>query len=217
MARGKGFLITRPRHEFLTNLLFHWSDDVVSEAQRHGYQVLDLKDQKANRANFTSYMTKNSPALVCFNGHGSESAITGHNDEVLIEVGDGDELLAGTIVYARSCDAAQELGPAIIKNGTRAFLGYKRPFVVASSEERISKPRGDDLSALFIEPSNLAPTTLLKGNSVDEADKRSKAAMLKNIMLMLSSVATHEQQSVASYLWGNYKAQVVVGDGSAVV
>lgn len=58
---------------------------------------------------------------------------------------------------------------------------------------------------------------LLKGNSVEEADERSKAAMLKNIMFMLSSAATHEQQSVASYLWGNYKAQVVIGDGSATV
>lgn len=217
MAKGKSFLITRPRYEFLTNLLFHWSDDVVDEATRHGYKILDLKDKKANRVDFTSYVAKNGPVFVFFNGHGSKSAIAGHNDEVLIQVGDGDELLLGTVVYARSCDAAQELGPAVVKKGTRAFLGYKRPFVIASSEERVSRPRGDRLSALFIEPSNLAPIALLKGNSVDDADKRSKAAMLKNIMFMLSSAATHEQQSVASYLWGNYKAQVIVGDASAVV
>lgn len=217
MARGKSFLITRPKYEFLTNLLFHWSDVIIGEASKQGYQVLDLKDRKANKADLKSYVIKNNPALVCFNGHGSKEAIAGHNDEILIQVGDGDELLAGTIVYARSCDAAQGLGPAAVKKGSRAFLGYKRPFVVASSDKRVSNPRGDKLSALFIEPSNLAPTTLLKGNSVEEADKRSKAAMLKNILFMLSSAATDEQQSVASYLWGNYKAQVIVGDALAVV
>lgn len=122
MARDKSFLITRPRYEFLTNLLFHWSDGVVAEATRHGYQVLDLKDKRANRSDFVSYMVKHSPTLVFFNGHGSESAITGHNNEVLIQAGNGDELLAGTIVYARSCDAAQALGPAAVEKGTRAFL-----------------------------------------------------------------------------------------------
>lgn len=131
--------------------------------------------------------------------------------------GDGDELLGGAVVYARSCNAAKLLGMSAVRNGARAFVGYKRKFTVAFASVRPSQILSDNLARLFIEPSNLIPIALLKGNSVGEADRRSKEEMRKNFRHMVSSVATHEEQSVASYLWGNIKAQVVIGDQTATV
>lgn len=218
MPGNNNFLITRPRHEELTDLLFYWSQEVVDEAKHRRFNVLDLSGEKANKKTFASYVRKHRPDLIFFNGHGSAHAITGHNNEVLVEVNSGDDLLlAGSIVYARSCDAAQNLGVVLVKKGTKAFLGYRRKFTVAYSDIRPSRILADKLARLFLEPSNLAPICLLKGNTVGEADTRSKAAMYRNFSYMLSSAASWEEQSVASYLWGNIKAQTVIGDLSATI
>ena len=128
-----------------------------------------------------------------------------------------DDITVGSIVYARSCDAAKCLAPKMIKKGTKAFLGYKRKFTVASSDTRVSRPRSDKLAKLFIEPANIAPLALLKGNTVDEANKRSKKEMMKKVLYMLSSVSTVEERSVASLLYGNVKGQVALGDTNATV
>lgn len=136
MPSNKGFLITRPRHEILLNLLFHWSKPVIAEA---------------------------------------------------------------------------------VVKGCRAFIGYKRKFAIAHSTVDISHPFKDTLAQLFIEPSNLVPVSLLKGNSAGEAYKKSQKAMRRNFSFMQSSSATGEQQSMASYLWGNIRAQVVLGDQGATV
>lgn len=215
MRSNKGFLITRPRHEILLNLLFHWSKLVIDEAQAKQFRIFDLEGDKANRKTFVSYIMKNKPSLVFFNGHGSDDVITGHNNAVLIETNNGTELLKGAVVYARSCNAAKGLGAKAIKKGCRAFIGYRHKFVVAHSTVDISRPFEDELAKLFIEPSNLVPISLLKGNSAGEAYKKSQRAMRRNFSFMQSSAATWEQQSLASYLWGNIRAQVVLGNQEA--
>ena len=111
MRSNKGFLITRPRHEILLTLLFYWSRPVVDEAQVKQFRIFDLEGDKANRETFTSYMTKNKPALIFFNGHGSDNVIMGHDNAVLVETNDGAELLRDTVVYARSCNAAKMIWP----------------------------------------------------------------------------------------------------------
>lgn len=217
MPSNKGFLITRPRHEILLNLLFQWCKPVIAEAQAKQFRVLDLDGEKATRQTFASYITKNKPSLVFFNGHGSDDVITGHDNAVIIETDDGAELLKGTVVYARSCNAAKKLGVKAIKKGCRAFIGYAHKFAVAHSEVDVSRPFEDELAKLFIEPSNLVPISLLKGNSAREAYTKSQRAMRRNFSFMQSSVATSDQQLMASYLWGNIRAQVVLGDEAATV
>lgn len=217
MQVNKCFLITRPRHDYLTNLIFYWCDNVIEVAISKGYTILQLDGKKANRKLFESYVRKNNPSLIFINGHGNSLTITGHDNEPLMTVNDGDDTTSGAIVYARSCDAAKHLAPKMIKKGTKAFLGYKRKFAVASSDTRVSRPRSDKLAKLFIEPANIAPLALLKGNTVDEANKRSKTEMMKNVLYMLSSVSTAEERSVASLLYGNVKGQVALGDINATV
>ena len=217
MPASKGFLVTRPKHEILLSLLFHWTKPVVDAAYRKGYQVLDLSGEKATHNTFTSYMKKNTPSLVFFNGHGSATFIMGQDNEILIEADTNVEILRGTVVYARSCDAAKQLGIKAVENGCRVFIGYKRKFVVAHSTVNVSHPFDDTLAKLFIEPSNIVSLSLLKGNPAGEAYHKSQRAMRRNLSFMLSSAASTEQQAMASYLWGNIKAQVVLGDQQATV
>ncbi len=137
----------------------------------------------------------------------------------------GASIVVGAVVYARSCHAARELGPSAVDKGAVAFIGYRREFVIVHSLVDVSHPLDalvdvshpldDSLARMFIEPSNLVPLSLLKGNTVKDAFRKSQEAMRRTLRFMLSSAATYEQRVTASFLWGNITAQVVVGDESA--
>lgn len=205
-------LITRPNHDIGTNYLFYWSRYVIVSPM--GFKILDLKGTKANKKNLISYIKKHQPSIVFFNGHGSENTISGHNNETLIETNKNDDILAGAIVYARCCDAAKSLGLNCIRKGTVAFIGYKRKYILGYSPSCISRPLQDPVAKLFLEPSNLIPISLLKGNTVKMAYKKSQRAMLKNTQFMAIS-ALDAQRDAAPYLWANRKCQILIGDQTA--
>lgn len=212
MNMNKALLITRPNHDLATNYLFHWSAFVIEEASKKGFRVLDLKEKRANKKDFNSYIKRHKPRLVVFNGHGSKDTIAGHNNEVLIKAARNEKILSRKVVYARSCDAARNLGPKCIQKGTLAFIGYTRKYIFGYSQSKISRPLEDKLAKLFLEPSNLVPISLLKGNTVENAYKKSQKAMLCNLHFMLSSKASQSQKDAAPYLWINRKYQTVLGD-----
>src|SRR3989339_1998945 len=100
---NKAILITRPDHDLITTYLFQWSEYVINLANKKNIKVLDLSGKRANEKMFTSYIVKNEPILVFFNGHGDEDVITGYNNEPLVAVNKNEKLLEKKIVYARSC------------------------------------------------------------------------------------------------------------------
>lgn len=208
-------LITRPNHDLATNYLSSWSIFVIKDAKKRSFKVLDLKGLKANKKNFTSYIQKHNPVLVFFNGHGSEDAITGYDNKTLVEAGNNEKLLSKKLVYARSCDAANNLGQKCIQKSTRAFIGYKKKYALGYSQSKISRPLTDEVAKLFLEPSNLVPISLLKRNTIEAAYKKSQEAMGRNFRFMLSSRATQTQKDAAPYLWINKKYQTVLGDYQA--
>lgn len=212
---NRTILITRPDHDLITTYLFNWSGLVIKAAQRKGIKVLDLRGNKANNKIFTSYIVKHEPALVFFNGHGNADTITGYENDPLIEAHKNEKLLIEKIVYARSCDAAYNVGRLCIDNGTLAFIGYTKKFAVGYSPSKISSPLKDPVARLFIEPSNLIPISLLKGNTARVAYRKSQEASLRNFRFMLSTKASSAQKDAAPYLWFNRKCQVLIGDEGA--
>ncbi|MEK7611290.1 MAG: hypothetical protein AAB486_02840 [Patescibacteria group bacterium] len=213
----KCVLITRPRHDFTTNCLYYWSSIVIEKATKKGFTVLDLGEKKANKLDFDSYIKKNTPKLVFFNGHGNENTITGNDNEALVRTDKDEGLLSGKVIYARSCNAASIFGESCVKNGTIAFIGYKDKFSFASSSGKATRPLQDGLIKLFLEPSNLIPISLIKGNTVSKAYRKSQEGMLRNLRSMISSQSSLEQRSVAFLLWKNIQSQVLIGDDQAVV
>lgn len=215
---NKTFLITRPDHDLATNYLFFWSQLVIQEAKRKKIKVLDLKKKKANKKIFISYLLKHQPKLIFFNGHGSAERITGYDNETLIQINDEEiKLLSGKIIYARSCEAGRKLGPALAKKGANSFIGYQRNFFLCYSQKSISQPLKDKIAKLFLEPSNLVPISLLKGNTAQQSYQKSQRAMLRNFRYMLSSKASSSQRDAAPYLWINRKYQVILGKSSAKI
>ena len=64
--------------------------------------------------------------MIIFNGHGSDTAIAGHKDSVIVESGVNDFLLKERITYARSCHAGKILGRECMKNNKEGcFIGYE--------------------------------------------------------------------------------------------
>lgn len=214
---SKGTLITRPNHDLATTYLFQWSKLLIKVAEDREIQILDLDSKKANLKTFQSYIEKRKPSFIFLNGHGTAETICGWDDEYLVNQGNCEKLLIGSIVYARSCKAGSILGHECIKTGTRAFVGYSRDFIIGYSEERETKPLTDNIAKLFLEPSNLLALNLMLGWSVKEAVKKSQDLMTKNLSYMLSSKATMDERDAAPYLWSNIKYQVVLGNDQASI
>jgi len=212
---SKSLLITRPNNDPTTNYLFYWSTSVINLAHRKNFRVIDLSKNKANQSDFTSRVDKTNPSFVFFNGHGDETMILGQNEEILISVKRNLSLLKNRIVFARSCSSAKKLGIKSIFLGTKAFIGYKEPFIFMSDPLMITKPLSDATAALFLKPSNLVASTLLKGHSASEANARAKKAFKRNIIKLLTRETQKEDSSALRFLFWDMKHQVFLGDANA--
>lgn len=214
---NKTILVTRPDHDLITTYFSHWSEIVISVASRKSFKVLDLFSKKANKKNLISYIQKNDPGLIFFNGHGSSSVMTGYDNEPILEINKDESLTDNKIVYARSCDVALFLGKSCVKKKAKAFIGYIKKYALVCSYDSLAFPMKDNIAKLFLEPSNLIPISLLKGNTVGDAYRKSQESMSRNFIFMLSTKATSGQRDAAPYLWYNRKYQKALGDSSATL
>ena len=216
MPQGnKSFLITRPDYDLVTKYLCLWSQEVISTAESKSFAFYDLKGVKATKSKLDSYINSHNPGFIFLNGHGNTNIITGHDHEVIIQE---DSKLGEAIVYARSCDSGERLGGILVaKKSVRAFVGYRRKFILGYTPEKMMKPLEDEIAKLFLEPSNLMGTIILKGHKVSDAHNRSKEAMYQNFRRMVSSSASFEERHAARWLWSNINSQVLIGDGEAQV
>lgn len=202
----KSLLLTRPRYELTTHYLYYYSKVVINFAKTKNFTVYDLKDKRANKQELTNFLTKKSPEIVFLNGHGLDDRICGQNDEVLLQIGNNEELLKSKVVYALSCQTGKKLGPKAVAEGTKAYLGYDEDFVFFTRKEKESKPLDDDRAKLFLEPSNQVMISLLKGNSPSQAHQKSKKAFARNIENLLTGKSP--EKYLVRYLFWDLRHQV---------
>lgn len=204
------FLVTRPAHDDTTFYLFKWSEILVKFAKAKGITILDLKKERVIRKNVETMINSESPDLVMFNGHGSASTIHGHRDEILIEKGKNDKILKNKIVYALSCNTASALGKNCVKEGTKAYIGYKEEFMFWISDSKSLKPLQDSIANHFAEPSNQVVHSLLKGATAENAYKRSQEVFDSNIEKLLRDNSPSEAQYILPLLIWDKVNQVVL-------
>jgi len=208
-------LVTRPDHDLLTYYLKIWSNELVEDMRRRGFSLSDLKGKRANRRVIESFLnSKKRMNFVFFNGHGNEAEITGFENEVIMSEKDIRYAKNIGIVYARSCRVGVRLGRSLVESGLKSFIGYDFDFAVFLTKG--AKPLHDKAAGLFIKPSNLVVLSLLKGNTVFEADKKSKNLMKENIRKLLSS-NSNKNEIMARHLYSNLIHQVVIGSGEAAI
>jgi len=208
-------LVTRPRHDETTDYLFHWAQLVIDEAESRGFKVLDLDGEKANLKDFSGRIKKVNPDLIFLNGHGSPTAIAGHNDETLVSVGKNESLLCNKITYALSCSSAKKLGQSSVEKGAKSFIGYKENFIFMHEKDKSTRPIEDDTARLFLEPSNLLVAALIKGNTSKEAFKRSQKEFSHNLRKLMTSESPQEDRSSIPWLYWDMIHQVCLGNDAA--
>ncbi len=214
---SKTVLITRPNYDITTNYFHQWSEQVISLATARKNKVLDLDGQKANRKTFESYAKKHRPDFFFFNGHGSDTVLAGSDNEPILTSNDNDSMCTQSIVYVRSCSAARVLGASLVKQGTKTFIGYVNKFGFMRLVDKQSRPLSDPLARLFLAPSNIVATTLLKGHPASEAHRRSLREMKKNLRKLLSSENPLSDSTGAVLLWSNIRGQTLLGNPNAVI
>jgi len=214
---NKGIIITLPRYEYTVDYLAVSSKSIIQEANKRSIKVKELKDKHANKKEFEAFIKARDYKMVIFNGHGSDNTISGHKGEPIIQTGVNDLLLKGRVTYARSCWAGCILGKRCMKNDKEGcFIGYTLPFMFYIDDRWRSNPYKDNIAPIFLEPSNLVPISLIKGNTSLQAHEKSKKQTLKNIKKVLRSV-TKEAFLFAEKLWNNYAGQVLIGNESVIL
>ena len=210
-------LLTRTNCDDVNVYLYHYSKHILDFASKKNIKWKDLKNNENNRDVLSSSIKKLKPRLIVFNGHGDKNTIWGHKENILIKEGDNEDLLKNKIVYARSCNAAISLGRSAIKEGTEAFIGYDGPFALCTIPYKECSPGEDEVAKLFLNPSNLIITSLLKGNNVEEANEKSINLMKKEILKLQSQSGIEGSQHIIPFLKWNMLVQIPLGNLNAQI
>lgn len=210
-------IITRPNYENTTNYLFKWSEHILDFAKNTHKKVVDISGKKVTKPILESYIRKIKPGFIMINGHGNDNCVTGHDDEVLVEKDRNAEIFKDSIIYARSCSSAKELGKVCAEQFNATYIGYTGDYWFMWEEDKLFHPLKDQTAKKFLEPSNHIAIALLKGSTANEANLKSKNLMKQQILKMVTSAASSDEQSMLPLMVWNYNHQVCLGDGEAKI
>ncbi|MBU3896620.1 MAG: hypothetical protein KJ697_01660 [Nanoarchaeota archaeon] len=211
----KVMLVTRPRYDDATEYLFYYAGLILNESGSRGIPFIDLKRPKLTKNTLTAIVKEKKPELVFFNGHGDEKTIYGDkvegNEENLVSEGENDWILKSRITYARACNAANSLGK---KCADGCFIGYNNPFCFWIDDKWSAKPSNDNTAKLFLEPSNVIISSLLKGNTGDESVEKSVQLSKKNMLKLLKDKEEPGAVQSIMLIWNNMEGLSVIGNGN---
>ncbi|MGC8812450.1 MAG: hypothetical protein ACP5O8_02580 [Candidatus Aenigmatarchaeota archaeon] len=196
----KKLLITLPNYDDATHYVSSWSIPIIKEAEKENVKIFKLEGKKVTRKMFFSFLEKNKPRFLVLNGHGSEKAIYGHNDEEMI-VEEDDKKFENKIIYTIACDAVKSLGNSIIKRGGECFIGYKGKFVFWFDLHKASRPLDDEKAKSFFVSTNAIPISIIKGNSTLESVEKAKNVFKKEIARWRLSKEIEAPFMIKALLW----------------
>jgi hypothetical protein len=144
-------------------------------------------------------------------GHGDVDAFTGQNEVILLEVGNyNPDEIKGKIVKLLSCQTGVSLGPDLIANGAKAFLGYTDDYLWVCDSEKIHTPWSDDLADPFLMPVIASINALLDGKTAEEAYQI-------EIDGYRASAEAEEDELVKSVIEFNKDNAILLGDSNAKI
>lgn len=205
MSQTRSLLLTRPDFDRTTRYVSAWAGEVIDFAKTKGSKFFDLAGERAKIVVFESMLKKQQPDLIFLNGHGGTDCVSGQDYEILVKKGVNEHILSGKIVYALSCSSGKELGPASIKAGAKAYIGYSEEFVFIFDEHQRTHPGQDNLGQAFSEPSNQVMISLLKGHTPREAYVASKKSYIRSIQKLVTSRTPKKETAAIKYLLWNLR------------
>lgn len=211
-----GILITLPNFDPTTKYISVWNKDLIIPVMlKNSRSNLILEKKQASRSHVEYTIEKENPRLLIFNGHGDVDCICGQNNEILIKLGENDNLLNSRIVHSFTCDSANKLG---ISSKAEAFVGFNDKFFFWMSRTSVSRPLKDHLATPQIKTALIVPFEIIKGKSVDEAYNMSQNtfdSLIVEYTLNSAKYTTEEIQRVLPLLIWNKIHQKKIGNGNA--
>lgn len=211
-------VVTNPSHDAITEYFGSWMTKAVEAAKRQpDTVVVELTKEDANREALMKAIEENNPQLVILNGHGDDTEMCGFGmDEILIRCGDNEHCLSGKILHMLACDTGSKLGPACIKVGSAAYIGYTKKFKLVRNrntqthEERLN----DGFAAKVLDPAFEAINALIEGATVSEAFERSQERH-KEVLATLANSNDGNDIAIGSCVRENFLCQIQLGNGAA--
>lgn len=210
-------IITRPNFDNTTNYLFKWSQHILDFAEAARIKLVDISGKKVTKSTLESYIRKIQPTFIMINGHGNNDYVCGHDNQVLVKKDENEVLFKNSVVYARSCSSAEGLGNACALNQNTTYIGYTGDYWFMFDEDKLFHPLEDQTAKKFLDLSNYIAISLLKGYTANEANRRSKNLMKQQILRMVTSTASTDDQSMLPLMIWNYNHQVCLGDGNVKI
>lgn len=202
-------LVIRTNHDIATHYIYAACESVIALARKKGFSVVDIASDKVEH----SYIKKRfqaKPKFVFMNAHGTAKSLLNKEKEVLTT--EDAHLFTDTIAYARSCDCVQELGHQAVKEGCRAFIGYKREFVLPRLAGYASRPLSDPVAQPVLEASNTVAELLVRGKTVKESVMKSHEVASKHIVDLIYARDPYMTATLPA-LVGNDAVLTYEGDG----
>lgn len=206
-------LITRPEHDTATFYLSKWTEPLIKECKNKGLNYYDLKGKKANQKTFDSFAISKKPEFFILNGHGTENAVYGQNNEPLLSA-ENIGVIGKNIVYSVACEAARKLG-SIIEKTNGIYIGYSQKFIFIVNQNSALRPLRDELAKPFFEATNRVPESIIKGNTVGKAVEKSRETYKKQIVRLRGKAKTFKEELVLKYLLWNLAFLTVKGSMNA--
>jgi hypothetical protein len=211
-------IVVRPEYELTTRYISAWADEIIDFAEEKKIEVVNLDKEKATRKEFEGRLKKlKETRLIFINGHGGEDCILGQDHQILLKEDDNDDLLAGKITYALSCQSAKKLGQKVSKYEKTVYIGYVDEFIFLLDSRYASKPLLDPKAKPFMEASNQVMRSLLKGNTAKESSMKSKNRFWTNFIKLASSAADPDSLQAMQFLRWDRMHQVCLGDKKAKI
>lgn len=104
---------------------------------------------------------KEIPFLWASFSHGNENSIK-FNGAALISAGDDNSLFANTLFYTSSCLSGKFLGPDLIRQNCRTFIGYDQSIVAFKNEYREISLKCDTIGITSFLTSEITAFTAFK-------------------------------------------------------
>lgn len=210
-------LFSRPADDVTLNYLYYYSKELVNLSISLNHKTINKEKEESNKNTILSLIKKQKPILIIFNGHGSPEVICGHRKEIIIHSKENPEVLRNSIIYALSCSSAAILGPKAVEKGAICFIGYESDFALGKDPDSEASPKHDKIAKLFIEPSNILVSSLLKGHNIKKSIEKAKEKMLENLWYLHTTKDSPEAIYYAPFLFGNFSSLISHGNENASI
>ncbi len=174
----------------VTEFTFAAAEKLEAAAKSGGWDVKPLKGNAATKQNIVDKLTNWKPDFVVYYGHScsSDNWCGQENDAPVTAVGihaGNVHLLSGRTASTVSCYTAKNMGPAAIKAGAVAYLGYKDSYLVLFLEKPSTASKWalayfKKLTGRMREAANAPNKALLQGATYETAYQKGYDAWTKN-------------------------------------